>query len=111
MKKKHYDMRRVGARCTRRVQSLDEALSLRPVWEFIDHKEIKLHGLFLEKEIFIETSTNVESLVEDVKSYDDMSKSEKKDALEILAREHGVELDKRKKLQDLEEIVNKLLGD
>ena len=111
MKKKYYDMRKVGARCSKRIHSLDEALSLRPVWEFIDHKEIKLHKSSPKKVTPIETPTIVEPVVESEKEYDKMSKPEKKDALEIIAREHGIELDKRKKLEDLEEIVDQLLGE
>ncbi len=114
--KKVFELYRVGMKqCSKRVHSLEEALSLKPEWEFRDPREKRKYSSVAivkpEKEIEAPEQAIIpeDNSEANEKPYDDMSKPEKKDVLEKIAREHGVELDKRKKLEDLEEIVNKLI--
>lgn len=102
--------------------SMDEALASRPEFEFIDDRlarqfpfeEIEEEAPEIEPEIEVEPEPELESesKAEDAEvSYSELSEKEKKVRLELIAREHGVELDKRKKLEDLEKIIDELMGE
>lgn len=100
--------------CQRVVESIEAGKLLRPEWQFVDSRIRSKAGEAPKKHEKLsqpkkEITLPPEPINELEKSYDDMSKPQKKDYLEKIAREYGVDLDKRKKLKDLEVIVEELL--
>jgi hypothetical protein len=87
-------------------KSIDEALACRPQFEFIDDRLRKQYPLEEIKE-----NAPEETQEGDQFDYTKLSEKEKKQYLEKVAREYGVEIDKRKKLEDLETIVDGLIGE
>ena len=87
-------------------KSIDEALACRPKFEFVDDRLRKQYPLEEAKEAIKEKAPE-----DDQFDYTKLSEKEKKQYLEKVAREYGVEIDKRKKLEDLETIVDGLIGE
>lgn len=108
----------------KQVETIEEGLDLMPKWEFLDAKLKKEHSKVVDEKKAPENkpmsfeSKVVEpeaKLVEPEEApevdYDSLTKPQKKDYLEKIARKYGVELDKRKKVEELESIVEELLED
>lgn len=99
------------------VETIEEGLALMPKWEFLDAKLKKEHSKVVEKKEAPEEAPELPEakLIEPEESpevdYDSLTKPQKKDYLEKIARKYGVELDKRKKVEELESIVEELLED
>lgn len=97
-------MYRVGMRGWQKTcKSIEEALKNKPEFDFIDQR---LRDQYADA---TPENTPADEKETDEWNYSFLSEKEKKSHLEKVAREHGVELDKRKKLENLEEIVQNLI--
>jgi hypothetical protein len=87
------------------LNSIEDALKKRPAFEFLEKKLRDAHPFEEVKESPAIAPVKLAPEFD----YNALSEKEKKEHLEVIGKEHGVDIDKRKKLSDLEEIIDKLL--